>query len=130
MDKMLHPEPETQIGHWRGYVQRHRAISAGDADELEDHLREQIADLEQSGLSGGEAFLVAVRRMGDLDQVSREFAREHSERLWKQLVLTSGPNEHPDALARRELAIVLGLAVASALVIKVPPLVGLGWTAS
>ncbi len=125
---MLHSEPETQIGHWRGYVQRHRAISAGDAEELEDHLREQIADLEQAGLSGGEAFLVAVRRMGDLDQVSREFAREHSERLWKQLVLTSGPDEQTDAHARRELAIVLGLAVASALAIKVPPLVGLGWT--
>jgi hypothetical protein len=30
--------------------------------------------------------------MGDLDTLSREFAREHSDRLWKQLVL-SGENE-------------------------------------
>jgi hypothetical protein len=28
-----------------------------------------------------------VKRMGDLDTLSREFAREHSGRLWKQLVL-------------------------------------------
>ena len=34
-----------------------------------------------------EAFLVAVKRMGSLDALSREFAREHSERLWKQLVV-------------------------------------------
>jgi hypothetical protein len=30
---------------------------------------------------------VAVKRMGNLDALSREFAREHSDRLWKQLVL-------------------------------------------
>jgi hypothetical protein len=29
--------------------------------------------------------------MGSLDELSREFAREHSERPWKQLVLTDGP---------------------------------------
>ena len=33
------------------------------------------------------------KRMGDLDAVSREFAREHSERLWKQLV--RAPDEVP-----------------------------------
>jgi len=31
-----------------------------------------------------------VKRMGELDAVSREFAREHSDRLWKQLL---GPAE-------------------------------------
>ena len=51
-----------------------------------------------AGLSGDEAFLVAVKRLGSLDEVSREFAREHSERLWKQLVLTP---ELPDASATR-----------------------------
>ena len=42
---------------------------------------------EAAGLDRDEAFLVAVKRMGSLDEVSREFALEHSERLWKQLVL-------------------------------------------
>jgi hypothetical protein len=116
---------EAQIGHWRGYVQHHRAISAGDAEELEDHLRERICELEQAGLDGDEAFLVAVRRMGGLDDVSREFAREHSERLWKQLVLAPGPDEPTRAYARRELSVVLGLAVAAAVAIKVPALLGL-----
>ena len=43
--------------------------------------------LTATGLTDDEAFLVAVKRMGNLDEVSREFAREHSDRLWKQLVL-------------------------------------------
>jgi hypothetical protein len=78
---------ETQIGEWRSYVSRARAVN-GDVEELEAHLRDQIADLAQVGLDEDEAFLVAVKRMGDVDSLSHEFAREHSERLWKQLVLS------------------------------------------
>lgn len=78
-----HEGLEAQIDLWRGYVVRRRAISAADLDELEDHLREQIDERRASGLDDDEAFLVAIKRMGNLDPVSREFAREHSERLWK-----------------------------------------------
>jgi hypothetical protein len=115
---------EAQIGRWRGYVQRHRVISPDDVDELEAHLREQVADLEQAGLSGDEAFLVAVKRLGRLDEVSREFAREHSERLWKQLVLTPELPGASPARSGRELVVVLALAVAAAAAIKVPALAG------
>ncbi len=77
---------EEQIDRWRSYLRRRQAIHPVDIAELEDHLREQIAALTDAGLAPDEAFLVAVKRMGDLDALSREFAREHSERLWKQLV--------------------------------------------
>lgn len=78
---------ETQIREWRTYVAKSPAINGHDVDELESHLRDQIADLDAVGLDTDEAFLIAVKRMGDLDTLSREFAREHSARLWKQLVL-------------------------------------------
>lgn len=38
-----------------------------DVAELEDHLREQVAGLVESGLAPDEAFLVAVKRMGSLE---------------------------------------------------------------
>jgi hypothetical protein len=61
--------------------------------------------------------------MGGLDEVSREFAREHSERLWRQLVLEPGVDGEPkEGRSGYELTVVLGLAVASALAIKVPAL--------
>ncbi|MGH3588504.1 MAG: permease prefix domain 1-containing protein, partial [Pseudonocardia sp.] len=114
-----HEQLEAQIDQWRSYVQRRRAISAADVDEMEDHLRGQVADLTATGLGDDEAFLVAVRRMGNLDAVSREFAREHSERLWKQLVLVpDGPAEE-HAPAWRELAVVLALAVGAGIAVKV-----------
>ena len=78
---------ESQIAEWRAYVAGAPGVNGRDVDELEDHLRHEIAELSAAGLAADEAFLVAVKRMGDLDGLSREFAREHSGRLWKQLVL-------------------------------------------
>src|SRR5665811_1215292 len=80
---------ESQIAEWRAYVGQAAAVDGTDVDELEAHLRDQMADLGAAGLSDDEAFLVAVKRMGDIDGLSREFAREHSDRLWKQLVLSA-----------------------------------------
>jgi len=91
--------------------------------ELEDHLREQVAILSDAGLATDEAFLVAVKRMGDLDSLSREFAREHSDRLWKQLVVS--PSAEQQAGARTDAVVAFGLAVAAAVAVKVPALFGL-----
>jgi hypothetical protein len=76
---------ETQIAQWRAHVAKAPAVNGRDVAELEDHLRNEIEELCAVGLASDEAFLVAVKRMGELDAVSREFAREHSGRLWKQL---------------------------------------------
>ena len=115
---------EAQIDQWRSYLCRRRAIHSVDVAELEDHLREQVAVLVDAGLATDEAFLVAVKRMGDLDALSREFAREHSDRLWKQLVVPadSGDSRAP---ARMDAIVVCCLAVAAAVAIKVPALFGL-----
>ena len=61
---------EHRVAEWRTYLLRLQAIHACDVDELEDHLRDQIGALAGAGLSEDEAFLVAVKRMGDLDSVS------------------------------------------------------------
>ncbi len=111
------PQLEAQIDQWRGYVQRRRAISASDIEEMEDHLREQVTDLTRTGLDDDEAFLVSVKRMGNLDEVSREFAREHSDRLWKQLVLVPEPSDG-GARSWRELGVVLSLAVGAGIAVK------------
>ena len=115
---------EEQIDQWRNYLRRRQAIHSVDVAELEDHLREQIAGLVDAGLAADEAFLVAVKRMGDLDTLSREFAREHSERLWKQLVVPSDAGE-PQARARTEAIVAFCLAVAAAVAIKAPALFGI-----
>jgi hypothetical protein len=117
---------EEQIDQWRSYLRRRQAIHSVDVAELEDHLREQVASLTEAGLAIDEAFLVAVKRMGDLDALSREFAREHSERLWKQLVVVPSDSDESPTSARREAVVAFALAVAAALLLKAPELFARG----
>ena len=117
---------EKQIDQWRSFLLRRQAIRSVDVAELEDHLREQVAVLTDAGLDTEEAFLVAVKRMGDLDDLSREFAREHSDRLWRQLVVLGPEAEESRQGARKEAIVAFGLALGAALLIKLPALFGIG----
>jgi hypothetical protein len=120
---------EQQIEAWRAHLRGSGAITRQDAAELEDHLREQIASLSADGLAEDEAFLVAVKRMGAIDALTREFAREHSDRLWKQLVLSGdgweGGAEPAAAYGSRKMWVALVLAVAAAVAMKLPALFGI-----
>jgi hypothetical protein len=107
---------ESQIAEWRAYVATAPGFNGYDVDELEDHLRHQIADLNVAGLTADEAFLVAVKRMGELDTLSREFAREHSGRLWKQLILRDDDEPARTSSGWFE---TLVFAVAAAVVVQV-----------
>jgi hypothetical protein len=116
---------EEQIDQWRSYLLRRQAIHSVDVAELEDHLREQVASLIDARLSTDEAFLVAVKRMGALDALSREFALEHSDRLWKQLMVLPSDSREPEVGVRSEGFIAFCFAVAAGMLIKLPELFGL-----
>jgi hypothetical protein len=116
---------EEQIEQWRHYLRGRQAIHPVDIAELEDHLREQIAALSRAGLAPDEAFLVAVKRLGNLDALSREFAREHSDRLWKQLVMPPDDAGERKTAARTDAVVAFCLAVAAAVAIKIPALFGM-----
>jgi hypothetical protein len=118
-------ELAAQFAQWREYVQSRRELQPSDADELEDHLRGSVDELVTLGLSQDEAFLVAVKRMGSLDELSREFAREHSDRLWKQLVLAGETGPAADTQSRRSLQVMILCAAGAVASVKVPALFGL-----
>jgi hypothetical protein len=120
---------EEQIEQWRSYLRRRQAIRPVDVEELEDHLRGEVTALRGAGLSENEAFLVAVKRMGALDAISNEFAREHSERLWKQLVMSPAVGVRSGVQEQTEAIVVLALTALAALAVKVPSLFGLEWGA-
>ncbi|WP_400995382.1 permease prefix domain 1-containing protein [Agromyces sp. GXQ0307] len=133
-------ELDRLVASWREWLERHDALSAPDVEELEGHLLDRVDSLRAAGLHDDEAFLVAVKRLGAVDDLSREYARVHSERLWKQLVLDDGPDgggrsatsgdrdasDAPSSLPRRAngLAVALGLGVGAGLAVKVADLVG------
>ena len=138
---------ESLIAEWRIYLRRQEAIHALDSEELEGHLREQIAALRDAGLADDEGFLIALRRVGETNAASREFAQERFEQLWEEPVpdpVGKVESERPQPIwsralallepepavggdvrnARTEVVVVLGLAAAAGLAIKVPELFG------
>ena len=125
MSSPLDTTVESYISEWRSYANRRRELHTADVDELEGHLRDQVDSLAAAGLTGDEAFLVAVKRMGSLDAISREFARDHSSRLWKQLVLTPGGASAESSSSWLEARVAIALAIAAAAAFKLPALFGL-----
>ncbi|MCG6956007.1 MAG: permease prefix domain 1-containing protein [Gemmatimonadetes bacterium] len=118
---------EERIAEWRAYVRSREAMAPADVDELEDHLRSQVEALEEAGLAEDEAFVIAVKRIGALDTLSQEFAREYSERLWKRLVVAPdavGPEGATRGRGYKEAIVAVALAVAAAVAIKIPALFG------
>jgi hypothetical protein len=115
---------EGQIAQWRQFLRRRRAIDGRDIEELEDHLRSQVSNLMDCGLAPDEAFLVSEKRMGSLDALSREFAREHSERLWKQLVVAAELPGESASTGRADAMVAIGFAVLAAITMKIPALFG------
>src|SRR4028118_1947920 len=116
---------EEQIDQWRSYLRRRQAIHSVDVAELEDPPRRAGAVLVAAGLAADGAFRVAVKRVGDLDALSREFASEHSDRLWKQLVVVPSDSRDPRSQPRTDAIVAFCLAVAAAVLIKVPALFGI-----
>lgn len=125
MESALDPGIEAQIREWRTYLLRRRSIHHVDVDELEDHLRSQLSELGAAGLSGDESFLVAIKRIGSLNELSREFALERSSRLWKQLVLAGDTVRERPGWAYAELAVTICFAIAAAIAFKIPAAFGI-----
>ncbi len=115
---------EEGIAEWRSYIRRRQAIHTVDADELEDHLRSQANALVKAGLAEDEAFLIAVKRIGELDVLAREFAREHSERLWKRLVVAPDMGGE-SGVNGKEALVAVALAIGAAVAVKAPEMFGL-----
>ena len=62
------------VAAWRRRLAAQPDLQPADLDELEDHLRESAGELQATGLSEEEAFLLASRRLGDPDALAGEIA--------------------------------------------------------
>ncbi len=117
--------PDELIGDWRDYLRSHESAPASDADELEDRLRNVMAALSRAGLTPDEAFLVAVRRLGAVDEATRRFLQAPADQSSRK-----GSPVRPGAgkavlVRRADLFAVIGLAAGAGLSVKLPALFGI-----
>jgi len=116
---------EDLIAQWRAYLLRHEAVHTLDVEEVESRLRDEAVSLDDAGLADDEAFLIALRRVGETDAVSREFVLEHFGRLWERPESAHEGIDQVVRFERTEFIVVIGLAVAAALAVKAPEAFGL-----
>ena len=69
------PDLEKQIAEWRRQMLAAGIKTPQPLDELESHLREEVAKQTASGLSDREAFEISTRRMGQPEVLKREFQK-------------------------------------------------------
>ena len=81
MESKANNNLELQISEWKIYLSDYYRIQALQLEQLELQLRAQISLLQDSGLNTEEAFLVAAKRIENLDDLSREFKQEQLEWL-------------------------------------------------
>ena len=78
---------EQAITDWR--KQMSTGLRDGDAlDELENHLREEIARQNKAGVDEQKAFEAAVARIGNAAELNAQFKTARERRSWWQINLT------------------------------------------
>ena len=112
---------ERHIADWRAQLDRHEVSNAAD---LEGSLRDHVMALRHAGLEDDEAFLIAVRRVGESDAATGAFARERFEQLWERPEAIPEGVDQDLRFKRIEFIVVIALAVAAGLAIKVPEAFG------
>ena len=114
---------ESNINTWSNHLRLSEDLKEEDVVELEDHLREEIDNLVERGLSDDEAFLISVKRLGSINNLSQEYSKINTETLWKQLLVDFG-DEDENRKNYRDLLIVLLFALLAGTVARIPYLFG------
>lgn len=105
---------QREISLWRRAVGSREAIGTEDAQELEDHLRDEVENLQAKGLTTEEAFLIACKRLGEARALSGEF-KKVGGLVWKTW-----------SVDRREAAVAAGMAGLAGLLALLPT--WFGWS--
>lgn len=71
------------IRRWQQNLAASPAVCADNLEELASHLRASVQRLKAIGLSEAEAFLVASRRLGAVDELDREFSKVNRGLVWR-----------------------------------------------
>lgn len=73
---------ETAVLHWRRSMAAHVGIDEADVEELEDHLRLEISEIERNGIRPAEVVSVAASRIGEGSKIADDMRLVRTESVW------------------------------------------------
>lgn len=70
-----------QIEQWYDTIKSQPGFTDADAQELKTHLLDMMDELQDAGLDEEEAFIIARRRLGNVDEFEAEYRQENQDVL-------------------------------------------------
>ena len=114
---------ELNIKSWSDHLRVRGNLKETDIIELENHIRDEVEDLIKTGLTPDEAFLISVKRLGNVNTISQEYSKINSENLWKHLLLEPANSISKDK-NRQNIALVIIFSLLAGTLMKIPELFG------
>ena len=115
---------ELNITSWCDYLRASGTLSEDDIVELDNHLRDLVDELVESGLSEDEAFFIAVKRLGNVTYLSEEYSKVNTEEFWKQLQVEPVSTE-TQKQGKRDILLILLFSFLAGTIAKIPTFFGL-----
>lgn len=115
---------EINIKSWTNYLHSSGKLGEDDILELENHLRDQIDELIESGLTEDEAFLISVKRLGNVNLISKEYSKLNTETLWKNILVDS-TDPTIKKQSKRDILLVIIFSLLAGTFVKIPTLFGI-----
>lgn len=115
---------ESNIRAWSDHLRTRGKLKENDILELESHLRDEIDDLLATGLTADEAFLISIKRIGNLNAISKEYAKINLTAFWKNLFVDQA-DEVAEKNNRRNILLVIVFSLLAGTSTKIPELFGI-----
>ena len=115
---------ELNIRSWSDHLRAGGNLKDTDILELENHLRDEMEDLIKNGLTEDEAFLISVKRLGNVNLISQEYSKVSSENLWKHLLLDP-VDSNSGYQNRRNIILVVIFSLLAGTLVKIPEIFGI-----
>ncbi len=114
---------ESNIRSWSDHLRSSGKLKENDVMELESHLRDEIDDLTESGLTQDEAFIISIKRLGNVNAISSEYSKINMTSFWKNL-LVDRVDRDSERKNRRNISMVVVFSLLAGTLAKIPELFG------
>lgn len=78
---------DNSVTQWKNTVSKDPSFTKENIDELEDHLLDEIQNLNRLGLAQEESFMIAKRRIGEFEVLGQEYGKINKKIYFYRRVL-------------------------------------------
>lgn len=114
---------ESKIKEWNDSLRNKGKFLHQDIVELESHLRDEIDSLTKKDLTEEESFIIAIKRLGNHEILSKEYGKVNTDIIWKELIFYDGDNQNDKRMQKDILLLVL-LSLFAGIMAKLPDFFG------